>query len=91
MSGGVECRCCVPGCQAKVQLMTLRMAYGPLDLTEGLCSRHLALAAPDRVLLLRAARLELMAAQGLAEIVLFVQAWEAVKMSAMERDVGRAA
>jgi hypothetical protein len=66
----------------------MRMAYGPLDLTEGLCSAHMALAAPDRVMLFRDARVELQGSQGLAQIVLFVQAWEAVKMSAIERATG---
>jgi len=70
---------------------TLILICGPLDVTEGLCATHLALVAPDRLTLLRAARLELMAAPGLAEIVLFMQAWEAVKMSAAERAIGRAA
>tara|TARA_R110000765_G_scaffold156519_1_gene259440 strand:+ start:148 stop:411 length:264 start_codon:yes stop_codon:yes gene_type:complete len=87
----VESRCCVPGCSAKVELMQLRLACGPLDVTEGLCAEHLALVAPDRLTLLRAARLELASSPGLAEIVLFVRAWEAVKMSAAERDLGRAA
>lgn len=71
--------------------MRVRLACGPLDVTEGLCAEHLALVAPDRLTLLRAARLELASAPGLAQIVLFAQAWEAVKMSATERAVGRAA
>lgn len=87
----VECPCAVPGCRGRARLKPLRTAIGPLDLTEGLCPHHMALAAPDRVLVLRAARLDLMANPGLAEIVLFVRAWEAVKMSAMERSVRRAA
>lgn len=87
----VDCPCAVPGCGGRARLKPLRTAIGPLDMTEGLCSQHMSLAAPDRVLVLRAARLDLMASPGLAEIVLFVRAWEAVKMSAIERSVRSAA
>lgn len=87
----VECPCAIPGCLGRARLRPIRTAIGPLDLTEGLCPRHMAVAAPDRVLVLRAARLDLMTNPGLAEIIVLVRAWEAVKMSVIERDVRRAA
>lgn len=87
----VECPCAVPGCSGRARLKPLRTAIGPLDMIEGLCARHMALAASDRVLVLRVARLDLMANPGLDEIILFVRAWEAVKMSAIERSIARAA
>ncbi len=91
MSQTIDCPCAIPGCRGRARLTPLRTAIGPLNLTEGLCAHHMRLASPDRVLVMRAARLELMVSPGLEEIVLFVRAWEAVKMSAQERDVGRAA
>lgn len=86
-----RCACCV--CQRRdVVLMPFLAIHDIVQLTEGMCRSCLALAAPDRRQLLRQARLELRLSPGLAQIVLFYQAWEAVKMSALERhDARRAA
>lgn len=74
-----------------VMLKPLATLGGDVDLTEGLCRQCLARASRDRRSLLAAARLEFRLCPGLAQIVMFVRAWEAVKMSAGERSVQRAA
>lgn len=87
----VVCRCCNPGCAHSVRLMPFATVGGFVDLIEGLCRDCLGRAAPDRRALFVAARLELRLSPGLAEIVMFVRAWEAVKMSVGERSARRAA
>ncbi|HEV7345760.1 MAG TPA: hypothetical protein VGN60_09050 [Devosia sp.] len=87
----VSCRCCNPGCTAMVRLTPFATVSGFVDLTEGLCRECLERAAPDRRALFVAARLELRLCPGLAQIVMFVRAWDAVKMSVGERSVRRAA
>lgn len=87
----VVCRCCNPGCTATVKLLPFATVTGFVDLTEGLCRQCLERAAPDRRALFSAARLELRLSPGLAQIVLFVRAWDAVKMSVGERSVRSAA
>jgi hypothetical protein len=87
----VTCRCCNPGCTTMVRLMPFATVGGFVDLTEGLCRACLERAAPDRRALFVAARLELRFSPGLAQIVMFVRAWDAVKMSVGERSIRRAA
>lgn len=87
----VVCRCCNPGCSHSVRLMPFATVGGFVNLTEGLCRDCLARAASDRRALLAATRLELRLSPGLAQIVMFVRAWEAVKMSVGERSGRRAA
>ncbi|MBN9334703.1 hypothetical protein [Devosia sp.] len=87
----VVCRCCNPGCIHSVRLVPFATVMGFVDLTEGLCRDCLEQAAPDRRALLATARLELRLTPGLAQIVLLVRAWDAVKMSVAERSSRRAA
>ena len=84
-------RGCNPGCHRSVRLTPFATVIGFIDLTEGLCRECLELAAPDRRALLAATRLELRLSPGLGQIVMFVRAWDAVKMSAAERSGRRAA
>lgn len=85
-----QCRCCVPGCRQTVRLVPFVTLVSAIDLTEGLCRRHLAMVDRERRQLLRAARLELRLSPHLAEAALFVRAWQAVRMQAVERAGWRA-
>jgi hypothetical protein len=87
----VTCRCCNPGCTTMVRLAPFATVTGFVDLTEGMCRVCLERAAPDRRALFAAARLELRLSPGLAQIVMLVRAWDALKMSVGERSVRRAA
>lgn len=85
-----RCTCCV--CRRReVVLMPFVTVHDVAQLTEGLCRDCLTLVAPDRRRVLREARLELRLSPGLAQIVFFYRAWEAVRLSAQERYHGRRA
>lgn len=85
-----RCTCCV--CRRRdIVLMPFLTIHDIVQLTEGMCRTCLALAARDRRAVLRQARLELRVSPGLAQIVLFYRAWEAVRLSALERYSARRA
>lgn len=82
---------CCGGCGRWVRVMPFVTLRGRFDLSDAAC-RHCLHRAPRPVrAALRSARLELRLEEGLEQIVLLAQAWEAVRNSIMERSSRRAA